>query len=96
MTVTGYGLKSVCFEREKDSITGLIDPDYTGRIMRMRGLGGGEILLRLSAGEFMLLVAAVHQVRQGLVHTRDGWRNADSVPRPEPINGMSMPSNNQT
>jgi hypothetical protein len=74
MTVTGHGLESVSFEREKTD-AGEVDRDYTGRILRIRPESGGEILLRISASQVMLLAVAVDQVRKSLVHTSDGWKN---------------------
>jgi hypothetical protein len=76
MTVTGHGLKSVCFERERTP-DGTLDVKYTGRILKISPYSGGQIELRLSASDFMLLAVAVDQVRQGLVHTQKGWRNTD-------------------
>ena len=85
MTVTGHGLKSVCFERERTA-NGMMDMKYTGRILKISPYSGGQIELRLSASDFMLLAVAVDQVRQGLVHTQNGWRNTDDIgeDKPEP------------
>ena len=77
MTISAYGLKSVSFERERDDATGLVDLKFTGRLAKLSPESGGQIELKLSPGDFMLLAVAVDQARQGLVHTKDGWRNTD-------------------